>query len=669
MPYIRFHESPDFFLLKDQRPFLGAKNRRVNGVAATLVAAVVAMGFTSFLLVAPLQPAHAEVLDGWTPTASYPSNVTGQLCVTSTGYVYCVGGSGTDAAYFAPVSSSGMGIWTSTTSYPQDGSTACVASDGFIYCVGNNEENGVTISYYAPLSSSGIGAWVSTTNFPSVTVDDQNMNVTLPLSVDSCAASQGYIYCVGLVPPIIRPPPDPVYYAPISSSGIGTWTSTTTYPTDAGGQPCVISSDYIYCVGGSFPTFPGETSNRATNEVDYAPILASGGLGTWTATTSYPLPILGQSCAIAGNYLYCVGGYIFVADASSFDGLTNAAYFAEINAGSQGGGLGAWTSTTSYPVSIMSQSCVVPSTADDLYCIGGGDSDEVYYSSISTQSPPTSQLTVDSSDSTGDAITGYYTLLYDQNGTVVATGFTPVTFTVDTGQTYIVQVDDYGSCQFSMWGDSGSPSFTSSTSRTVSIAGDVAITAIYGCTTTGIASSVTIDSVDQNGNAIFGYHTALYDSSGRLYDDGFTSASFPTTTGQTFSVQAESYGSCTFSQWSDGVTSNPRTFTATSGALVFTAAYDCSTTTTTTDVSAVQSVDGIAITGYYVTLWQNGTQLQSCFSPCSFTVNDGQTYQVAAASYGSETFSHWQNDGATGFETFTAPSNGDTVSLTAVYGP
>jgi len=73
--------------------------------------------------------------------------------------------------------------------------------------------------------------------------------------------------------------------------------------------------------------------------------------------------------------------------------------------------------------------------------------------------------------------------------------------------------------------------------------------------------------------------------------------------------------------------------------------------------------------GHYVTLWQDGAQLSSCFSPCTFLVNNGQTYQVAAASYGPEAFNHWQNDGATGAETVDVPGTSTTVTLTAVYSP
>jgi hypothetical protein len=85
-------------------------------------------------------------------------------------------------------------------------------------------------------------------------------------------------------------------------------------------------------------------------------------------------------------------------------------------------------------------------------------------------------------------------------------------------------------------------------------------------------------------------------------------------------------------------------------------------------VSSVNSA-GTPIVGYYTTLWQGGALLGSCFSPCSFTVNAGQTYQVESASYGAEAFNHWQNDGSTGLETVTVPQSPSTISLTAVYKP
>jgi hypothetical protein len=85
-------------------------------------------------------------------------------------------------------------------------------------------------------------------------------------------------------------------------------------------------------------------------------------------------------------------------------------------------------------------------------------------------------------------------------------------------------------------------------------------------------------------------------------------------------------------------------------------------------VSTVNS-GGSPINGYYTTLWQNGAQLKYCFSPCSFTVNSGQTYQVAVADYGGETFNHWSDGTTTRFHTVVVGSTSSTISLTAVYSP
>jgi hypothetical protein len=266
-------------------------------------------------------------------------------------------------------------------------------------------------------------------------------------------------------------------------------------------------------------------------------------------------------------------------------------------------------------------------------------------------------------------LTGYYTAL-DQSGSAAESGFTPYAFTINSGQTYTVQVDNYGSCTFTSWSDgvtSNPRTFTATTSP-------MTFTAVYDCGTTTSGSSVTVDSVNQDGAAITGYYAILYSSSGSIASTGFTPTTFPTTSGDAYTLQADNYGSCIFSRWSNGATADPTPFTATAAAQTLTADYQCATVTATggpTSTLSVSTVNGAggAITGYYITLWQGGTFVTSCFSACSFTVSGGQTYQVAASSYGAETFSHWQNDGSTGFETVTVASTSTTISLTAVYSP
>jgi hypothetical protein len=155
-----------------------------------------------------------------------------------------------------------VGTWTATTDYPIDvlGSESCVVSSGQVYCVG-----GVTATdlptkavYYAPLSASGVGTWTSTTDYP------------IEIEAQACAVSLGYVYCVGGVADAVGVT-NAVYFAPVSPSGVGPWTATTNYPTNIYRHSCVISSGYIYCVSGNtggstFPLF------GSTNAVYYAPI-------------------------------------------------------------------------------------------------------------------------------------------------------------------------------------------------------------------------------------------------------------------------------------------------------------------------------------------------------------------------------------------------------------
>ena len=88
---------------------------------------------------------------------------------------------------------------------------------------------------------------------------------------------------------------------PVSAQPLNSWSSTTSYPTGIAEQSCVTNSGFIYCVGGT--TFP----TGITDAVFFATI-SSSGVGTWTTTTSYPFPIAEQSCVTRAALTYCVGG-------------------------------------------------------------------------------------------------------------------------------------------------------------------------------------------------------------------------------------------------------------------------------------------------------------------------------------------------------------------------
>lgn len=85
-------------------------------------------------------------------------------------------------------------------------------------------------------------------------------------------------------------------------------------------------------------------------------------------------------------------------------------------------------------------------------------------------------------------------------------------------------------------------------------------------------------------------------------------------------------------------------------------------------IISVTTVDsnGNELSGFYVTLWQDGAMLEDCHSPCSFTVNNVRTYQVAVADYGLYAFDHW-SDGTTNRYHDVTTGNNTTTDLVAVY--
>src|SRR5207245_11241074 len=112
--------------------------KAIEHVKSFLVLAIIALALT----VIPLSPpVSAQPLNSWSSTTSYPTGIASQSCATNSGFIYCVGGTTfptgiTDAVYFATITSSGVGPWASTTSYPVlVAEQSCVAHSAFCFCV------------------------------------------------------------------------------------------------------------------------------------------------------------------------------------------------------------------------------------------------------------------------------------------------------------------------------------------------------------------------------------------------------------------------------------------------------------------------------------------------------------------------------------------------------
>jgi len=116
-------------------------------------------------------------------------------------------------------------------------------------------------------------------------------------------------------------------------------------------------------------------------------------------------------------------------------------------------------------------------------------------------SQSTSQLTVNSQDSFGNTLTGFYTELYASNGTQIDAGYTPFNFTLNNGDTYTVHVENFGKYMFSHWLDTGS----TDANRTISITSNESITAVYKTLpqppTNLVAAAVSSSQINQSWTA------------------------------------------------------------------------------------------------------------------------------------------------------------------------
>jgi len=323
-------------------------------------------------------------IGSWLTTENYPFAVTGESCAASSSYVYCVGGqtssSGTltNSVYYAPLTASGVGVWTQTTSYPIPiVASSCVIASGYIYCVGGYSTSLLSNAtagpvYYAPISPSGVGNWTATTSYP------------IAISAESCVQGSGEIYCIGGTNDNSASATSAVYYASLSSAGIGAWTTTTSYPVPISDESCVIWTGELYCIG-------GDTNFATTNLVYYASTTGSG-LGVWSSATQYPISAQDESCIVSSADIFCVGGFN-VGTQSTSDSVNSAAVSPSV---------GSWNSATSYPLSDAGLSCVTNS--GDIYCVGGllnpnQETSAVYYAAIQSTVTSTTTLVSCSSSS------------------------------------------------------------------------------------------------------------------------------------------------------------------------------------------------------------------------------------------------------------------------------
>ena len=202
-------------------------------------------------------------------------------------------------------------------------------------------------AYYAPISRAGVGSWTSTNSYPS----------GVQLQNAGCSIYGSYIYCVGSN----NGQQNLAYYSPITANGIGTWTVTTNSPDKMSSAGCSVYQSHIYCVGGN-----------SGNEGAYYASVSSNGIGNWIYAGGYPIQFKNAGCSTYKGYIYCVG---------SNTGGKNQVYYAPIMSR---GGIGTWTATTNYPTQLSNAGCSI--YEGYIYCVGSqsGPQNYVYYAPVSS---------------------------------------------------------------------------------------------------------------------------------------------------------------------------------------------------------------------------------------------------------------------------------------------
>jgi hypothetical protein len=293
-------------------------------------------------------------------------------------------------------------------------------------------------------------------------------------------------------------------------------------------------------------------------------------------------------------------------------------------------------------------------------------------------------LTVGTQYADGAALSGMWTTL-QQNGAVVATGFSPVTFNLLSGASYTVSVGDYQDTTFHHW-DNGSET----RARQISISSSTTVTAHYVSNAHPLPptdpsppsgeSVLTVNTQYADGATTGNMWTVLR-SGGTIVGTGFSPVSFTLNSGASYTVSVGDYQDTTFHHWDNGSTTRLRPISITTATTV-TAHYvsDAHPLPPTDDPEPTPPPSGTAqltvntryandnpLSGMYTTLRQGGatgTIVATGFSPATFTLDAGTQYTVTTSDYQQNTFYQWDNGSTTRARSVTISSD---TTVTALY--
>jgi hypothetical protein len=265
------------------------------------------------------------------------------------------------------------------------------------------------------------------------------------------------------------------------------------------------------------------------------------------------------------------------------------------------------------------------------------------------KTPSIYNLVVNSADTSGDPITGYYTTIRS-GSTTVKTGFTPLAHTAGQG-TYTVSVSDYGDFVFDHWENE-----STARSRTVALNAHTTLTAYYKDTSVVTPPPNSNPSAgDDSASTVTGTSALVSVLANDSDTDGGTLAIASVTDPANGSAVNNGNGTLTYTP--DPAFTGPDTFdyvvsdgqggsdTATVAVTVNAPPADTPPPPTYTLSISTADMAGSAITGHQATIEKDGIQVQSGPTPQEFTGQAG-SFAVSVQDSASMVFDHWE-DGST----------------------
>ena len=285
-------------------------------------------------------------ITGWTTGTALPTAFTGNTIVTKNRVYLCGGFNGSSyvsTVYTAPINGDGtLGAWTTDTALPgANGGAQAVVTKNRVYLIGGNNGSPISTVYTAPINADGtLGTWTTDTALPIAvqssqviltkkrvyllggsnasglstvytatvnengTINTWTLDSPLPgiLYTSQAVVTKNRVYLIG--GSTGSGPVSTVYTAPINSDGtLGTWTTSTSLPSNVNESSVIVTKDKVYLLG-------GHVSGITYSSIVYMAIInADGTLGTWTTGTALPGVIGASKSIITNNRVYLLGGY------------------------------------------------------------------------------------------------------------------------------------------------------------------------------------------------------------------------------------------------------------------------------------------------------------------------------------------------------------------------